>query len=60
MPKCHFESKVGNARVCVHQGFTPGENPTITVMCAGEELRLEVDQTGIPVPVSLEIKVVTD
>jgi hypothetical protein len=54
----HFEIKVGNARVLVHQSFGPAETPRILIICGGEEKTLVVDVDDPSKMSKVEIKVV--
>ena len=40
----HYEFNVGNATVQVHQAFEDWAEPTIRIVCDGEEITLVVDK----------------
>lgn len=40
----HFQTKIGSAIVHVHQAFEDWAEPTIRIVCGGEEITLVVDK----------------
>jgi hypothetical protein len=53
----HFEIKVGNARVLVHQSFGPAETARIRIICGDKEKTLVVAVNNPSRMSKVEIKI---
>lgn len=52
----HFQFKVGNATVQVHQAFEDWAEPTIRIVCGGEEITLIVDKKSQRVDIEIRVQ----